>query len=74
MLQIEAGRYFIHEHSVTATSWFTECMAKLRNRPAVYTAEAHMRAFGMQSKDKHGPAYAKKPTGFLTNSISWRKP
>ena len=69
MLQVEAGRYFIHEHPLTATSWATECMTKLRNCPAVYTAEAHMCAFGMQSEDKHGPGYAKKPTRFLINSI-----
>ena len=69
MLQVEAGRYFIHEHPLTTTSWATECMTKLRNCPAVYTAEAHMCAFGMQSKDKHGPGYAKKPTIFLTNPI-----
>ena len=68
MLQVEAGRHFILEHPLTATSCATECMTKLRNYPAVYTAEAHMCAFGMQSKDKHGPGYAKKPTRFLTNS------
>ena len=69
MLQIEAGRYLIHEHPLTATSRATEYMTKLRNFPAVYTAEAHMCAFAMQSKDKHGPGYAKKPARFLTNSI-----
>ena len=74
MLQIEAGQYFIHAHPLTATSWATECMTKLRNCPAVYTSEAHMCAFGMQSKDKHGPVYAKKPTRFLTNSIMSAKP
>ena len=56
MLQVAAGLF-------TATSWATECMTNLRNCAAVYTA------FGMQSKDKHGPGYAKKPTRFLTNSI-----
>ena len=69
MLQIAAGRDFIHEHLLTATSWATECMTKLRNCPAAYTAEAHMCACSMQSKDKHGPGYAKKPTRFLTNVI-----
>jgi len=68
-MQIAAGRYFIHEHPLTATSWATDCMKKLRESPAVYTAEAHMCAYGMQSKDKHGPGYAKKPTRFLTNSV-----
>ena len=55
MFQVEAGRYVIHKHPLTATSWATECMTKLGNCPAVYTAEAHMCAFGMRSKDKHGP-------------------
>ena len=69
MLQVAAGRYFIHEHPLTATSWATECMTKLRSCPAVYPAEAHMCTYGMQSKDKHRTRYAKKPTRFLTNSI-----
>ena len=34
MLQVKAGRYFIHEHPLTASSWATECMTKLRNCPA----------------------------------------
>jgi hypothetical protein len=68
-MQTAAGRYFIHEHPLTATSWATECMTKLRECPAAYTAEAHMCVYGMQSKDKHGPGYAKKPTRFLTNSV-----
>ena len=68
-VQIEVSRYFIHEHFLTANSWATECMTNFRNCRAVYTAEAHMCAFGMQCNDKHGPGYAKKPTRFLTNSI-----
>ena len=35
MLQVEAGRYCIHEHPLTAASWATDCMTKLRNCPAV---------------------------------------
>ena len=67
--QIAADKYLIHEHLLTATSWATECMAKLREYPAVYTTEAQMCAYGMKSKDKHGLGYAKKPTRFLTNSV-----
>ena len=80
MIQVAAGRYFIHGHLLTATSWATECMTKLRECPAVYTAEAHMCAYGLQAKDKHGPGYAKELTIFLTNSIvsaralSWKCP
>ena len=65
MLQVMAGRYFIHEHPLTATSWATDCMTQFRNCPAV----PHMCAYGMHSKDKHGPGHAKKPTRFLTNSV-----
>ena len=44
MLQMEAGRYFVHEHPITATSLATECMTKLRDCLALYTAEApHVR-------------------------------
>ena len=72
-LQMRAGRYFVHEHPLSATSWKTERMLDMRHRPGVYTAEAHMCAFGMMSKDKHGPGYAMKPTRFLTNSVAMMK-
>ena len=42
---------------------------KIRECLVDYTAEAHICAYGMQSKDKHGPGYAKQPTRFLTNSV-----
>ena len=48
-------------------------MMKLRNCPAVHTVEAHMCAFGMRSKDKHGEGFAMNPTRFLTNSIEMAK-
>ena len=69
MLQVRSGRYFIHEHPLTAASWATEFMTNPRASPAVYTAEAHMCAYGMQSEVRDGVGFAMKPTRFLTNSI-----
>ena len=65
-LQRRAGRYFMHEHRLSATSWKTECMTSLRKSPAVHTAEAYMCVFGMVSNDKRGPGYAMKPTRLLS--------
>ena len=71
--QVRNGRYFVHEHPLTATSWQVECMDKLRKMPMVYTAEGHMCAYGMTSTDQRGPGFVKKPTRFLTNSIEAAK-
>ena len=72
--QVRGGRYFVHEHPLTATSWQVECMDKLRKMPMVYTAEGHMCAYGMTSADQRGPGFVKKPTRFLTNSIGRPRP
>ena len=48
-------------------------MVKLRQCPVVHTVEAHMCAFGMRARDRHGEGFAMKPTRFLTNSIEKAK-
>ena len=68
--QISAGRYFVHEHPKTAASWHVECMKTLAMHPMVMKIDADLCAFGLMSRDQYGVAPAKKPTTFLTNSIS----
>ena len=70
--QIKAGRYFVHEHPRTAASWHVECMRRLAKHPLVMRVDADLCAFGLMSRDMHGAAPAKKPTTFLTNSVSIR--
>ena len=67
--QLEAGRYFLHEHPKSATSWMEKCMKDLASDPTVMRTEIDQCAYGLVSKDKEGVGPAKKPTSFLTNSI-----
>ena len=66
--QLRAGRYFLHEHPSTATSWSVPCIEKLIEMPEVLVAKADQCMFGLTSQDKLGVAPAKKPTNFMTNS------
>ena len=70
--QMEAGRYFLHEHPDSATSWYEECIASLAAHPMVMTTKIDQCAYGLMSRDKIGEAPAKKPTRFLTNSVGVR--
>ena len=45
--QLKHGRYFVHEHPDTATSWKVQCIEDLVNRPEVTVARADMCMFGM---------------------------
>ena len=67
--QMRAGRYFVHEHPQSATSWKVDSIEKLSESPMVLKAYANMCAFGMTSKDKEGEAPVLKPTVFMTNSV-----
>ena len=69
-IQHQAGRYFLHEHPLNATSWRQQCVAKLLKLPGVIWTRAHMCAFGKTMKDANGcERYIKKATGFMTNSV-----
>ena len=71
--QMRAGRYFVHEHPQTATSWKVPEIDALANSPMVMKAYANMCAFGMTSKDKEGEGPVLKPTVFMTNSSEVKK-
>ena len=67
-LQAEQGRWFLHEHPNSATSWKMPEMVKLMDELEISKTIAHMCRYGMYSKDHNGIGKVKKPTGFLTNS------
>ena len=71
--QMAHGRYFLHEHPKSATSWKLGCMTELSNDPMLLTAEIDQCAYGLRSKDKEGEGPAKKPTRFLTNSVAMQQ-
>ena len=64
--QLRCGRYFLHEHPDTATSWKVPCIESLMRQPEVKVARADLCMFGLRSRDRIG---AKKPTRFMTNSL-----
>ena len=68
-LQAEQGRWLLHEHPNPASSWNMPDMQELMNNLGIDKTVAHMCRYGMQSSDEQGSGKAKKPTGFLTNSM-----
>jgi len=70
--QARAGRKFVFEHPLTASSWALESLTNLMSMPGVEKVTTHMCAFGMKSQDLFGEDPVMKPTRFLTNSIAIR--
>jgi len=67
--RMKANKYFVHEHPALAKSWKNEKMQKLEDEPSVRKVHGDMCEMGMQLQDSDGLwGYAKKRTGFLTNS------
>eukprot|EP00973_Karenia_brevis_P081891 11354181-Karenia_brevis.AAC.1 len=67
-MQVEGGRYFLHEHPKSATSWNLECIQEVSILPGVDMVVAHMFQFGMKSEDELGVGKVLKPTRFMSNS------
>ena len=70
-IQSESGRFFLHEHPASASSWKLPEMQALMSDLNISKINTHMCRFGMTShihgrKGEHGPV--KKPTGFATSS------
>ena len=67
--QLDAGRYFLHEHPLTATSWGLKCIKRIRSRAGVVTVRGDQCMMGLTTKGPNGEAArAMKPTRFMTNS------
>ena len=69
-IQLDSGRYFLHEHPYGAWSWKVPAMIALMSRAGVFETKGHMCAQGMTATDKHGTAPVFKPTRWLSNSTS----
>ena len=70
-IQIEGGRWFLHEHPAGATSWQMEEMKKLERATGVRINIADMCMYGMVTPKegaKGEMAPARKRTKFMTNS------
>jgi hypothetical protein len=67
--QLAAGRYFLFEHPIGASSWQEECLKSLRDLPSVNRVTTHQCQFGQEIlHGKHKGRPIQKPTGFLSNS------
>lgn len=65
----ERGRYFVHEHPASATSWSRPDVVRLRGMDDVTRATADMCMFGMKATDQRGQeGPVKKPTRWLSNA------
>ena len=68
--QILKGKFFLHEHPASATSWKETSIAALAALPSVFTTVAHQCMYGLTTPTSAGEsAPAKKATRFMTNSI-----
>ncbi len=67
--QLEAGRFFLHEHPEFAASWQERIMQDLMHIPEVGRVRADQCQYGseVRSGAKKGQP-VKKPTGFLSNA------
>ena len=73
-LQMDAGRFFVHEHPATALSWDERCIVKLLAHCDVHLVKAHQCQFGLSTPGPDGePMPALKPTKFMTNSVPMAK-
>jgi len=72
-IQMDNKLYFLHEHPHAASSWENKEIKGLLEQGGVVRVKSHMCAFGMESEDKLGKGFAKKPTGFMTNAPALAK-
>ena len=63
--QVQAGRYFLHEHPANATSWQEECMQKVLELEKVAVTVGDQCQYGQQDVDG---TPIKKPTKWMSNS------
>ena len=67
-LQWREGRYFLHEHPETASSWQEDCVKKMLQRQGVVRFTGDQCRYGLTSSDGHREGPARKRTSFMTNS------
>jgi hypothetical protein len=67
--QIAAGRYFLHEHPLSADSWTHPGIVHVQTKENVATVKSDMCQFGMQSKADDGTyRLVMKPTRWMSNA------
>ena len=67
--QVEGGRFFLHEHPASASSWMEQCVNEIRELEGVDVVTADQCQYG--SEVQYGfarGAPVKKPTSFMSNA------
>jgi hypothetical protein len=65
--QVQGGRYFIHEHPATATSWEEPAVKRVMNLPEVRVSRADACQYGIEGIYRGESMPVKKPTKWLSN-------
>ena len=63
-MQIDGGRYFLHEHPDGATSWKLEEIQDILAHDSVVRVTGHTCVHDMTSVDESGPGLVKKAAGW----------
>ena len=64
--QVKAGRYIVHEHPETATSWSEDCVQKIMQMTGVHSCVCDQCQYGQQAADG---SPIRKSTKWMTNSL-----
>ena len=68
-IQVQAGRFYLHEHPAHARSWKMEEVQEMMNQDWTQVVKTQMCCFGMVQKNKEGVEMpVRKDTWFMTNS------
>ena len=71
--QISRGKFFLHEHPATASSWDLPCIPELAEHPGVIIVTGDMCRWGMylpeesENQGTEQSVLVKKPTKWMTN-------
>ena len=67
-MQIDEGRYYLHEHPLTAKSSQEPCYNEIIKHDYNIATIIHMCAYKMKIPDKFGNYYVYKPTQVITKA------
>ena len=65
-IQTDGGRYFVHEHPTTASSWAEQVVTEIMGHSHAWD---DMCRFGMTTERAGHSGLSLKPTDFMTNSV-----
>ena len=68
-IQIEVGRYFLHEHPHTASSWYETCIQQILKKEGVMHVVGDQCMYGPKTTCNGQEGPARKRIGFMTNSV-----